>query len=342
MTLIRELEPRCEWRARDVADPELWIEHLDEQELRELDDALAGVRHLLGDLLRVTPHNFPLPRLSKRLAAVGRSLVEGRGYSLLRGIQRDRYTQQEMSLLFWGVGMHLGRPLAQNHHGHLLGDVTDMGKSPDDPTSRGNELGRIRLGFHSDASDFVGLMSLCGPAWGGLSSIANAVAIHNHIVRTEPRLAAELYKPQPLDFRGEQAPGEPGWYLMPVFTVMNGRLFVRFIKPYILDSQRHEDAPRLTASTIEGLHLIERLADSGEFSVDMEFQPGDMQFINNYHVLHDRTEYEDDPATGRVRHLKRLWLESDFMERRPTYFRNTMGRHWADRPSISEHAIAAL
>ena len=35
-----------------------------------------------------------------------------------------------------------------------------------------------------------------------------------------------------------------------------------------------------------------------------------MQFINNYHVLHGRTAYEDDRAAGRVRHLKRLWLET--------------------------------
>jgi alpha-ketoglutarate-dependent taurine dioxygenase len=33
----------------------------------------------------------------------------------------------------------------------------------------------------------------------------------------------------------------------------------------------------------------------------MDFQPGDMQFINNYHVLHGRTAYEDDRAAGRIR-----------------------------------------
>ena len=49
----------------------------------------------------------------------------------------------------------------------------------------------------------------------------------------------------------------------------------------------------------------------------MDFQPGDMQFINNYHVLHGRSAYEDDRAAGKVRHLKRLWLETEVLADRP-------------------------
>jgi hypothetical protein len=47
-----------------------------------------------------------------------------------------------------------------------------------------------------------------------------------------------------------------------------------------------------------------------------------MQFINNYHVLHGRTGYEDDRAAGQIRHLKRLWLETDVLQDRPPYFAN--------------------
>jgi hypothetical protein len=67
----------------------------------------------------------------------------------------------------------------------------------------------------------------------------------------------------------------------------------------------------------------------------MDFQPGDMQFVNNYHVLHGRTAYEDDRASGRVRHLKRLWLETEVLADRPQWFRNQVGEHWAKKPVIS-------
>ena len=55
------------------------------------------------------------------------------------------------------------------------------------------------------------------------------------------------------------------------------------------------------------------LADDPPNHVLMELLPGDIQFINNYHVLHGRTAYEDDRAAGRVRHLKRLWLETSVL-----------------------------
>jgi len=35
--------------------------------------------------------------------------------------------------------------------------------------------------------------------------------------------------------------------------------------------------------------------------------------VNNYHVLHARDAYEDRRAEGQIRHLKRLWLETDLL-----------------------------
>ena len=131
------------------------------------------------------------------------------------------------------------------------------------------------------------------------------------------------------------SPGRPGWYPMPVFTRHGERLFIRLIRPYILASQRHADAPRLTDAAIEALTWMQETAESGAYSVIMDFQPGDMQFINNYHVLHGRSAYVDDRDAGKVRHLKRLWLETEVLEDRPDHFRNRMGSHWARKVTIS-------
>jgi hypothetical protein len=76
-------------------------------------------------------------------------------------------------------------------------------------------------------------------------------------------------------------------------------------------------------------------AEGGDYSVLMDFQPGDMQFINNYHVLHGRSPYEDDRAAGKIRHLKRLWLETEVLAERPAQFVNRMGTHWAKNLTIS-------
>ncbi|MFP6641934.1 MAG: TauD/TfdA family dioxygenase, partial [Myxococcota bacterium] len=66
-----------------------------------------------------------------------------------------------------------------------------------------------------------------------------------------------------------------------------------------------------------------------------DLEPGDIQFVNNYHVLHARTAYEDDHETGQVRHLKRLWLATEILEERPPYFQQNVGLHWGRRRSVS-------
>ena len=217
---------------------------------------------------------------------------------LIRGVPVERYDKERASKIYWGVGTYLGAPWPQNAKGHLLGDVTDQGRSISDPTARGNEIGGVRFPFHSDGSDLVGLFCLDAGASGGASLVANAVTIHNELVRTEPELAAELYAPFPYDFRGEQAPGTKSWYTMPIFSRCDDRLFVRYIRPYIESTRRHEDAPRPSEAARAAMDRVDAMCADPEYHVSMLMQPGDMQFVNNYHVLHARDSYEDDRAAA--------------------------------------------
>jgi hypothetical protein len=331
----RVLEPAAEWRRGEVADPATYTEVLDASDLAELDAALRTAKAKSDDMLRITKEDFPLGALSARLRRVENDLIDGRGFSVIRGLPRDRYDNDDMCLLYWGIGAHLGKPWAQNKYGHVLGDVTDQGKRLDDPTTRGNELGSIALPYHSDGSDLVGLMCLQTGIEGGVSTVCNALAIHNDMVRHAPELAAALYEPQPYDFRGEQRSGGKPYYLVPVFTEWNSRLFVRYIRPYILASQRHTDTPRITKLAEEAMRRLDEMTRDPQYEVFMDFQPGDIQFVNNYHVLHGRTAYRDDPSTGRVRHLKRLWLETEVLHDRPPVFANNSRSDWEQRRSIS-------
>jgi len=333
------LEAECEWHARDVADPTRWTVVFGAAEVEELDAALRHARAKSDDVLEIGREDFPLPTLRPKLLDIERELIEGRGFVLLRGIPRERYDQLEMEILYWGIGMHLGAPWPQNQYGHVLGDVTDHGKAANDPTSRGNEIGQIAFPYHSDGSDLVGLLCLQKAQSGGTSTVANAVAIHNDLVRESPDLAAALYAPQPYDFRGGQPPGAKPWYTMPVFTQWGKRLFVRYIRPYILASQRHADAPRIEPLAEKAMQRIDAMTQDEHYNVFMDLEPGDMQFVNNYHVLHARTAYVDDRASGRVRHLKRLWLATDVLEDRPPYFQRNLSSHWESKRTVSRMAV---
>ena len=209
---LHELEPAAEWRAADVADPEAWTLRLDETDQAELDAALATAKAKSTDPLELERDDFPLDGLAAKLDGVVDVLLDGRGFARIATLDTERYGDDDLTLLYWGIGLHLGEPWAQNKHGHVLGDVTDQGKTIDDPTVRGNELGGIALDYHTDGSDLVGLLCLRTARTGGLSCVANAVAIHNQLVRECPDLAAALYEPLPYDTRGEQAEGAQAFY----------------------------------------------------------------------------------------------------------------------------------
>lgn len=325
------LEEACAWGRDDLGDG--YIRQLTDAHVDELDAALQSAEARCDDVLDITREDFPLPTLAAELSDITHDLIDGRGVAVIRGLPVDRYDKRRASMIYWGVGMHLGRPWPQNAKGHLLGDVTDQGRALDDPHGRGNEIGSVAFPFHSDGSDLVGLFCLNPGARGGASRVANAVAIHNELIRTAPGLAAELYAPFAYDFRGEQAPGGKPWYTMPIFSRRHDRLFVRYIRPYIEAARRHSDAPRPSDQARAAMDRLDAMCRDETYHVSMMLQPGDMQFVNNYHVLHARDAYEDRRAEGKVRHLKRLWLETDLLtdDEKPEPFRlnQTAGNWWS-------------
>ena len=54
MSTPRILEPRCAWRAADVADESIWTEQLCREELEELDSALRAALEKSTDVLEIT------------------------------------------------------------------------------------------------------------------------------------------------------------------------------------------------------------------------------------------------------------------------------------------------
>ena len=312
-----------------------WTVDLTASDHRELDAALTRAKSVSSDLLEIGIDDFPLDGLARKLAAVERELIDGRGFVRISALDAQRYADDDLTMLYWGIGLHLGDPWPQNARGHVMGDVTDQGKALSDPTFRGNELGQVALDYHTDGADLIGLMCLRKAKRGGLSCVANVVAIYNALAQSRPDLVEALYEPLPYDFRGEQPPGGKPYYLFPVFTDFDDRLFVRFIPAYIRASQRHDEAPRVSAKALEALDAVSAMARDPRFNVYMDLQPGEMQFINNYHVLHGRTAYEDDVASGQKRHLKRLWLATRSLKNRPDYFQRRVDSHWSRNRSVS-------
>ena len=311
MTEIRttSIAAPAAWRSRELTSKRDWIHPLTTAGIRDLDRAVERARASGKPLAELRRSDFPLTTLAASVERWLDVLESGRGFLLVRGVPVERYGEQGATLAYWGLGLHLGTPVSQNAAGDLLGHVRDTGAAPSDPTVRLYKT-HEQLGFHTDGADIIGLLCLRPAKSGGTSRIASSAAIYNEILRRRPDLVPALYEPFPFDRNGEERPGEPPYFSIPLCRHAHFALRTFYIGWYIRGSQRHASAPRLSPEQRAVIDLIDEIAADPAFHLDMEFVSGDIQWLKNSVTLHARTEFEDHPEPERKRHLLRLWLTS--------------------------------
>ncbi len=307
---LEEFVTRAAWLGRDIQDGEDWVYRLGAEEIAEIDAALRHLQSTGRQIPDIGKGDFPLKRFARTLRLLQTEIENGLGVTLIRGLPRDRYTVEEMGLIYWGIGAHFGRAVAQNAQGDVLGHVRDMGRDQyKDMHARGYQTANL-LPFHNDSCDIVGLCCLETAKSGGLSTVASSVAVYNALVRSRPELVKILGQPFYADRRGEESAGQKPYYVTPIFIWHKGRMFNRFNRTFIDSAQRFDEVPRLTPLQIEALDTVATLCRDPAFRLDMKLERGDMQFVNNYSILHSRTAYEDNAEESKKRHLLRLWLRT--------------------------------
>jgi hypothetical protein len=294
------------WIGTDLARrPDEWTYRLSPNEIAEIETATARV--LGRDIATIARVDFLLPALGPILDRLRDDVLNGRGFVLLRGLPVEGRTIEESATAYWGIGTYFGNARSQNAKGHVLGHVRDLGLSSRDPNVRIYQTTE-RQNFHTDSCDIVSLLCLKTAKSGGLSSLTSSMSVYNAMAQRHPDLVWRLFQPMPTDRRGEVPEGRRPWFETPIYNDHLGFLSAIYAPHYVRSSQRFPDAPRLRAEDIAALNCFDALAEDAELRLDMEFQPGDMQFVHNHTVLHDRTAFEDWPEPERKRHLLRLWL----------------------------------
>lgn len=301
-----------------------WIVRFSESDVAEIESAVASALSRSSDVLALEREDFPLPQLAGRLQSIQNDVVRGRGFVLLRGLPAERWTREQSTFAFWGLGRQFGDPVPQNAQGHLLGHVKDIGKDPENPTHRVYQTSYRHL-FHTDSCDIVGLMCLRQAKSGGLSRIVSSTTLFNEVARRRPDLANVLASPFTVDRKGEVPAGKRPHYDMAIAHHHAGHLTMIYARDFIEAAQRFADAPRLSTAQIEAMDLLDELAEDPELYLDMDFEPGDIQFLHNHQILHARTAYEDHPEPERRRHLLRLWLSAPNGRELPPVFRERYG-----------------
>ncbi len=306
------------WRRADLQRDEGWVLRLTPAQQAEV---LAAERALAARGLRggeFTREDFRLPSLEPQLAEAMETLETGRGLVLLKGLPVDRHDEERAARLLWGIGLYFGRGLKQiprvnlgGYKDNLIGHIVDQGFDYSKPNVTGSSTSAEQMP-HVDGSDVVALLCLRPAAdGGGVSRVVSSMAVHNTLLAEAPDLLEQLYEGFHHDLRGDVArpDGPQVTPRIPVFSYCQGVLSCNFNSKTVEQAATKLGRP-LAPRERAALDAMLKLALDPSYSIDMAFETGDLQLVNNYTVMHSRTAWVDPPEPGANRLLFRLWLKS--------------------------------
>ncbi len=84
---------------------------------------------------------------------------------------------------------------------------------------------------------------------------------------------------------------------------------IRYLR-YWIEAGHDKVGQPLTAAQRHALDTLDGVLQRPDLRVEFELQPGQIYFINNRWILHNRTAFTDHPEPELRRHLVRLWLRT--------------------------------
>ena len=293
------------WRGEALWRRDDWEVRLSDDDVDQLKSAVDGCSDRDAESIR--KEDFQLRALADRLSKVQRQLEEGSGFAFVRGLPMERFDEDRLRRLFWGIAIHLGTPVSQSAAGERIFSVADAGYSADDARSRGPNTSR-KLSFHTDRCDVIGFCCHRQARSGGENYIVSSMALYNEILERRSDLLAVLREPfYYLRHTVDDGNDQP-WCRQPVFSFCEGYFAANLLRVLIDRAHAHPDLPDLTPEQIEALDLVESLASDPALHATFRQEPGDMVFLNNWVTLHKRSAFEDWPEPERRRHILRIWL----------------------------------
>lgn len=249
------------------------------------------------------------PGLAALMGEIEAIIANEAGAAVIQGITRERYSEAQFEKIFWAMGTYLGSATIQNAKGDRISHVT---QDKDHPTERGYR-GSGELSPHTDAYAILGLMCVQRAQSGGFSHLSSALAIHNEVFRTHPEMLDVMYRGTryaSMDARGTTVGATPE--NVPLFSCVDGQVSCFFSRQNSTEAVRQTGVP-MDPAFAQAADYFEKLSRDPRFRVEFMLDPGEIMVVNNYVLVHARTEFED--SAQYKRDLLRLWLNNEGMRK---------------------------
>lgn len=301
--LKQPIQEKCAWIGSQLRHNDSWVHYLSAATLAQFDQNLKLLAEKDVHAPNFSKQDFPVDSVDvlKELNALADEIENGYGFIVIRGLSVEKYTEEQLTDLYYGMGLYLGQPVTQNPRGDLIGRVENVGDL-NNKSTRVYETNAY-LPYHTDLSDVVGLLCIRKAKSGGLSSLVSAATVYNKILENYPEYLGYYYHPAFCDHLGDDQPS-----LTPIFSYYEGKLSCRYMRAYIELGHERSHIPLSTVQR-EALDIFDQFIQDPDLRLDMMLEPGDIQFCNNYSVMHSRTSFEDEEIIDQRRKLLRLWLK---------------------------------
>ncbi|MBV8778933.1 MAG: TauD/TfdA family dioxygenase [Alphaproteobacteria bacterium] len=325
---FQAIEGPAAWTGRELAANPSWRRALTADEIAAIERAAVAAERRGVAPTGFAAKQFPVPELEPLFAWLADQLERGPGIARVTGVPVNRLARDQLRRLFWGFCVNLGTPVFQTAAGEIMGEVKDetgtgAALTYDGPgplkSARAVARSTGALRFHTDKTDIIALLCASNGIAGGLSKVVSSVTLHNEIGRRRPDLLRVLYgdywRMRPFDEEGD-ADRDDRAFPMPVFARGPGGSFTsQYSRTYISQAQEIPTVPRLTEAQNEAMDMIHAIGE--EVCLQMPFDIGDIQFMNQHVTYHGRTQFTDDAAAGAHRVLLRIWLSAPFTRALP-------------------------
>lgn len=296
----KTLDNQLVWSGSTLKESD-YVTQLTKSDITELEAALKHFKDLELDGDDVNRETFPLVSLATKLDTLRRDVYHGRGFVLIRGLDLNKYTTEDSTIIYLGVQSYIANERGrQDRTGNML--VHIKAYESNEVCMKHHRHSAEAITFHTEEScDAVGWLTRDTAITGGKCIIASAYTVYNRIAATRPDLIRTLAK-------GDWPFAFPKFHCRPIIFNEGGRLITNFGRAPLIGNVIHprpSSMPSINQQQMEALNAIERVAK--ETQLEFQTRRGDIHFINNMAVLHRREAFTDG---SHRRHLVRTWLRN--------------------------------
>lgn len=321
------LDSPLAWTSDSFPKQEEIVFSLTENQKEEIYSAVRHFKSLGLPVRDINRDNFPLPTLTSPLNTMADDLHNGKGFTIIRGLNSP--TPDHDSIAFLGLSAYMAPQFGrQDQDGSMIVHIMDANNSKVPKEMRQSVYTNVAQPFHSDVfCEILALQVRSCADNGGNSIIASAWTVYNELAATRPDLIHTLAAG---DWTFDTFGRDPAYHQRPLLFCEDGKVITNFSRRILTGapaSPRSPMIPPITEAQAEALDAVHFTALKHQLSIPL--QEGDIRFINNHAVLHGRDAFDDSDQSQR--HLVRLWLRNpDKAWRMPTGLNMAWDRVYRD------------